>query len=110
MPGFAHDYAIILDEMPELKTYTRKGPTGLWDKMVEKHSFVAYPTFVEDDLTISSESRIESIAVYNPLGMLVKELKIGGNRNSAAVSFSGFAPGVYIVKVDRWKSLKVVKE
>ncbi|GAA4438693.1 glycosyl hydrolase [Pontibacter saemangeumensis] len=113
---FAHDYVITLDEMPELRTYERQDtataptePTGLWDNTDEKPAFAAYPTQVTDTLTISSERRIETVAIYNAQGKQVKALKVSGTK--ASVSFAELARGVYFVKTNlNGAAVRVVKK
>lgn len=113
---FAHAYVLTLDEMPVLRTYERQDtataptePTGLWDNRNEKPAFAAYPTLVVDALTISSERRIETVAVYNAQGKRVKQQKVGGTL--ATVSFAGLAPGVYLVKTNQnGAAVRVVKK
>ena len=112
----AHEYVITLDEMPQLSTYERQDPvteptepTGLWNKKNEKPAFVAYPTVVVADLTISSEKRIETVAVYNVQGKLVKRQKVGGTKT--VVSFAGLAPGLYMVKTNQNRAaVRVIKK
>ena len=109
---FANEYVITLDEMPELRTYERQDtihePTGFWNEPAEKLNYSTYPTMVVKDLTVNSESRIETVSVYNILGELVRQQKVGGTK--AVISFTGFAPGIYLVRVDQKKAVKVVKE
>ncbi len=114
---FAHEYVITLDEMPELRTYERQdpgtepeAPTGIWDRTIAEPAFIAYPTLVKDDLTISSRSRLETITIYNTLGVLLKTQQVTGNYNKAIVSLAHLPAGVYLVRVDQKGSIKVVKE
>ncbi|MBF9254016.1 T9SS type A sorting domain-containing protein [Pontibacter sp. 172403-2] len=109
---FAHDYVITLDEMPNLRTYERQDtlqePTGFWNEPAEKPDFSAYPTLVIADLMVSSEHRIETVSVYNALGVLVRQQRVG--RAKTAISFKGLASGVYLVRVDQKRAIKVIKE
>ncbi|WP_161888507.1 glycosyl hydrolase [Pontibacter russatus] len=113
---FAHEYVLTLDEMPELRTYKRQDtaagpsePTGLWDNGSEKPAFAAYPTVVEADLTISSERRMETVAIYNAQGQQVKAQKVSGTK--ASVSFEGLSSGIYFVKTNlNGAAVRVVKK
>ncbi|MHA6247458.1 glycosyl hydrolase [Pontibacter sp. CAU 1760] len=108
---FAHDYVLTLDEMPVLSTYVRQGqagnPTGFWDKPAPTRSFKAYPTLVEDKLTLQSNTRIDHVKVYNALGVLVHEQQAGATEVS--VYLGQLVPGVYTVRTDRQGAVKVVK-
>jgi mannan endo-1,4-beta-mannosidase len=110
---FAHDYVITLDEMPSLSTYIRqdpvKVPTGIWDKILEKPGFVAYPTLATDKVTIRSEKRIEFIAVYDAGGRLIKQQQVDHSK-TALVSLADFTPGVYFLCVNQTGMVRVVKK
>ncbi|MCC9137597.1 glycosyl hydrolase [Pontibacter silvestris] len=109
---FADAYVITLDEMPELSTYVRQEPgqepTGIWYKNVDKPSFVAYPTIVKNDLIISNESRIQTVAVYNIKGQLLKQQEVYGD--TVVIPFKGYSPDIYLVRVNQKGVVKVVKE
>lgn len=113
---FAHEYVVTLDEMPELSTYERQDavtepsePTGLWDNKADKPSFEAYPTLMLELLNISSERRIETVALYKAQGKLVKRQRVGGT--SATVSFVGLASGIYLVKTNQNRAVvRVIKK
>lgn len=118
---FAHEYVITLDEMPVLSTYERQGPvsqpeepevpeqpTGFGDSMVDKKAFEAYPTIVDNELTIKKAGSIRNISVYNILGKLVKQQIVEGN--TAVVSFAGFSPGIYTVIVNQTEAVRVIKK
>lgn len=102
---FAHDYVITLDEMPLLRTYGTV--TGV-NQASENISVVAYPTLVSDKLNIRSSKIIQAITIYNTLGEIVK--KEAGSDFEAEISFEGLKPGVYLVKVNASKTVKVIKE
>ena len=111
-----HDYVITLDEMPELRNYKRQGqtpapepqpePTGIEDELAEK-GFIAYPTVVEDNLTIVSNQKIKMIAVYSTLGKVVRLQ--WGNGNKEIVSLSGLHAGIYIVRINGANSFRLIK-
>ncbi|WP_187263493.1 glycosyl hydrolase [Pontibacter beigongshangensis] len=105
---FSHDYVITLDEMPPLRTYTRRGPTGLRPNLPGKSVLEAYPTSVANNLFLSSERQLGAVAVYNMLGQVIKEEQCLGT--SAVISFAGLAPGIYLVRVREQDAVKVVKE
>lgn len=106
----AHEYVLTLDEMPQLSTYEREQelPTGLDDPAFGNQAIRAFPTLVTDNLTIRSERRLETIAVYNLLGAKLKEQQARGAE--AIVSFAGFPPGVYVVRVNGKHTLRVLKK
>jgi len=107
---FAHEYVITLDEMPNLKTYLKKGQviTGIWNMEEEPRSFKAYPTLVQDNLKIEGNKRIEIIEVYNLLGADV--LRQTNTGKAAIVSMAGLHPGFYLVVVNGTETVKVLKQ
>ncbi|MBW3545306.1 MAG: T9SS type A sorting domain-containing protein, partial [Bacteroidetes bacterium] len=111
---FAHDYVITLDEMPELRTYQRQDsanpqePTGIWDHGLAKAEFIAYPTWVKDEITVKSRSRLRSITLYNMLGEVVQEEQLSCYQ--ALVSLADLLPGIYLLRINQKESIKVVKE
>lgn len=117
---FAHEYVITLDEMPVLSTYERHEveelviepdpepqPTGIF-REVEKKTFKAYPTWIENSLTIQSEKKIETISVYNLLGSFIKQQK--GSGYEETISFSGVHSGIYLVRVNGLEAIRVLKQ
>lgn len=112
---FAHDYVITLDEMPQLRTYERQDPgtepevpTGLWGPSMVAAGFIAYPSLVKDNITLSSQSKLKTITVYNMLGVLMKTEQVAGNK--AVISLAQLPPGVYVLRVDQKGIRKIVKE
>jgi mannan endo-1,4-beta-mannosidase len=112
-----HAYVITLDEMPDLRTYERQNPepepepepTGLSSAELQKQGIRAFPVPVTHSLIIrSEEAKIENIRVYNLMGTLL--MQQSENENSATVSFANLAPGIYLVRVNETKILKVIKE
>lgn len=99
---FASDYVLTLDEMPNLKTYTA---TSLINN---KNNFLhIYPTYFDESINIRSDKLIQTISVYNQLGIPIKTLK--PEAGSTIISLAGFPSGMYLVKADKESALKVFK-
>lgn len=106
---FAHAYVITLDEMPELSTYQRQNiPTAVGGFLAGEPSLRAYPTSVNRELTVKSDERIETLAVYNMQGSLLIQQEVKGNE--AILSMADFYPGMYVVRVNGKHSLRVIKQ
>ena len=74
-------------------------------------SLTYYPNPVEEALTISAGSVIDTVEVYNLLGQQVYATK--ASAEDAVVNLSGLSAGTYIVRVmaaDSVKTIKIVKE
>lgn len=101
----AHDYVITLDEMPNLKTYTTAS------RVIENHqsgqSVKVFPTAVSNELNIHSQEKLLNVEVYSFSGSLLKSFRF--NAPNAVISFSGFQPGVYFIKINTFKTIKIVK-
>jgi uncharacterized delta-60 repeat protein len=70
-----------------------------------------FPIPIQDFLTISNSSAIDSVEVYNLLGQILFSKKY--NSNAVKIDFSSFNSGVYLAKVysdNNIKSIKVVKK
>lgn len=106
---FAHAYVITLDEMPDLKTYSRKHQvvTGIDDLQEEQKAFRAYPTLVQDRLKVEGDKPIASIVVYNQAGASIMHVKTSGKEK--IISMAGLPPGVYLVVINGIKTVKVMK-
>ncbi len=75
------------------------------------NGFKSFPNPVKNVLTISNNSTIDTIAVYNLVGQQVQSSAI--NANTAALNLESLAKGMYIVRVQSGsaeKTLRVVKE
>lgn len=99
---FASDYVLTLDEMPNLKTYT--ATSLILNKINNLH---IYPTCFDESINIRSDKLIQTVSVYNQLGIPIKTINTeGGN---AVISFAGFPSGMYLVKADDESAVKVFK-
>lgn len=68
-----------------------------------------YPNPVDDVATIESSEVIDVITVYNASGTMVdKQMNV--NANTTAIDFSRFAKGLYFVKLNNQKAIKVIKK
>ncbi|TDE45046.1 T9SS type A sorting domain-containing protein [Flavobacterium rhamnosiphilum] len=70
-----------------------------------------FPIPIQDFLTISNNSAIDSVEIYNLLGQILFNEKY--NSNAVKIDFSSFNSGVYLAKVysdNNIKSIKVVKK
>ncbi|MFP9112896.1 T9SS type A sorting domain-containing protein [Flavobacterium sp. RHBU_3] len=70
-----------------------------------------YPNPVNGNLTITASEGITHIAIYNIAGQLLAERQL--NATTSVTDMSGYATGVYFIKVDNGRNtanLKVVKE
>lgn len=110
-----HEYVITLDEMPELRTYERQFPdpgtepvTAIEDQEEDFPSVRAYPTLVTNTLTVESNYMMQSLVVYNSNGQIIFEKE--PNVHSTEISFSGLAPGMYVLRVNHSKTLRIVKK
>ncbi len=82
---------------------------GTGNVVADSKNMTAYPNPVNDILNINVAKNlpVNSVQVYNTLGMLVKE-----TTNTASISLSGLQEGVYVVKVQAGNTtgmLKIVK-
>ncbi|WP_181305658.1 glycosyl hydrolase [Rufibacter sp. XAAS-G3-1] len=107
---FAHEYVITLDEMPNLRNYTRQDQivTGIKDMETDQRAFTAYPTLVQDQLRVKGSKAIQTIDVYTQVGSSVLKLKTSGKE--VMVSMTSLRPGFYLVIVNGTTTLKIIKE
>jgi mannan endo-1,4-beta-mannosidase len=107
---FAHEYVITLDEMPNLRNYTRQDQvlTGIEDLDYEQRTFIAYPTLVQDQLKVKGRKAIRTIEVYNQVGGRVLNLKTSGKE--VVVPMASLSSGFYLVVVNGTKGIKIVKD
>lgn len=66
-----------------------------------------YPNPVKDILNISFENEISSVAVLNILGQTVLTQEI--NKNSGSVDMSGLSKGTYLMRVNTYNQVKIIK-
>jgi len=77
----------------------------------DKANFTYYPNPVKDVLTLSYNTTISSVEVYNMLGQVVITTKV--NANQPQVTTANLAAGTYIVKAtagNKTQTFKVVKQ
>lgn len=70
-----------------------------------------FPVPIQDFLTISNNSAIDRVEIYNLLGQIIFSKKY--NSNVVKIDFSSFDSGVYLAKVysdNNMKSMKIVKK
>lgn len=86
-------------------------PAALNNENFNLLSATIYPNPVKDILTISSNTEITRISIYNVLGQEVISEKL--NAKEGVINTSGLQSGAYVVKVEsdsKVKSLKVIKQ
>lgn len=99
---FASDYVITLDEMPNLKTYV----TGV--EINQESTFSVFPTVFSEQINIQSAEPIQTVTIFNQLGMPVKQIKL--QSNNAVISLSSLPSGMYLLKADAHDSVKIMKK
>ena len=104
---FGHEYVLTLDEMPDLRSYVISSATKEIP-LAENNSFRVYPTIISSELHIESDKPVENLAVYNIAGQLLKNYQF--NSAKTVLSFSSYPKGVYFIKVNNYKAVKVIKE
>jgi mannan endo-1,4-beta-mannosidase len=103
---FASDYVITLDEMPNLRTYTTPDTTT-YSAPVESSDFKVYPTVCKDFITIQSGKLLQTISVYNQLGIKVRV--ISPKLNSITIPMTDLPSGMYLIKEGNKKTVKIFK-
>ncbi len=81
------------------------------DEFATVASVKAYPNPVTDQLNLTSEKEINTVAIYNLLGQQILFQSIQSQQ--AILDLSGLTPGAYLVKVtsaDKAQTLKIVKQ
>lgn len=104
---FASDHVITLDEMPNLKTYTTPGSGTAIAIPKENAPFRVFPTFFDEQINIQSEKQIQTVSIYNQLGIQIKTLN--PETTNTVISLTEFHSGMYIVKADGNETVKVFK-
>ena len=99
---FASPYVYTLDEMPNLKTYTTQSII-----MEKTNTLQVYPTNFDDSITVSSGELIQTVSIYDQLGIRIKTLN--PKTNSIVISMAGLPSGTYLVKVNQQETVKVIK-
>lgn len=103
----ASDYVITLDEMPNLRTYTTPDSTASTHD-VKTGGFKVYPTFCKDYIHVESDHPIHSVSVFNQLGIKIREISAAGC--NIMISMVGFPSGIYLLKAENKKAVKVFKQ
>jgi len=70
-----------------------------------------YPDPVKDHLTITYTQNISKVEITNTLGQMIQQRNISAA--NANIDLSGYAAGVYLVKVtadEGYKTVKIVKQ
>jgi len=100
-----HDYVVTLDEMPDLKNYTTASiinETGAINNRLK-----IFPTVISNELNIQSLEETLEINIFSASGSLLKNYRF--DSPNAVISFSGFQSGIYFIKINTFKTLRVVK-
>ncbi|MFR9164906.1 MAG: T9SS type A sorting domain-containing protein [Dysgonomonas sp.] len=85
----------------------KRDDTGI--ESVQNQVAKVYPNPVTNYLTVELTEVINTVAVYDIAGKLINNnTNIGSN--STTVDFTSLAPGIYLVKVNNGKAIKVVKK
>lgn len=67
--------------------------------------FVIYPTNISDVLNIETAEKDYNVKVYNQLGSLISE-----HRNTNSISFSNYAAGMYIIRIQAENKADIIKK
>jgi hypothetical protein len=70
-------------------------------------SFKVFPNPTENYIRISGVKNEQNFKIYNLLGRLVKKGKV---YNDDQIDISSFDNGMYLLKLDSGKVIKVIKE
>lgn len=79
-------------------------PTGVEKVEAENTAVKVYPNPVMDVLTIECSEGLESVEIYSANGALVSKT------TDSSVDVSGFSAGVYFVKVNNAKPVRIIKK
>jgi len=71
---------------------------GLNDIKTYDNDVLIYPNPAKSEINISSESIINSIEIYNPLGQNVFQTKV--NSKSKSIDINSLSKGIYIIGVN----------
>ncbi|MGK7391024.1 MAG: glycosyl hydrolase [Candidatus Cyclobacteriaceae bacterium M2_1C_046] len=106
-----HDYVVTLDEMPSLKDYERQFEPGPITAIEDQHeifpSVRAYPTVTDYYVTVESNFIIRSLVIYDGNGRILKELE--PNKHYIEVSLAEMNSGMYFIRVNYEKTLRIIK-
>jgi mannan endo-1,4-beta-mannosidase len=101
-----HEYVLTLDEMPDLKTYV----TSIARTNIQNHEnkLKIFPTAVTNELYIQSSGWISNVTVFSLTGSRIQNLKL--NSKNAVISLSNYSPGIYLIQIDNFKPVKIIKK
>jgi mannan endo-1,4-beta-mannosidase len=104
---FASPYVITLDEMPVIKTCdVITGEVAPVENSAD--NVIVYPTIVTDKVNLNSEKIISSVNVFNIAGEQVVSERY--NSTEAVLDLSGLRDGVYFIRINESKVVKIVKD
>ncbi|MFW5822705.1 MAG: glycosyl hydrolase [Tangfeifania sp.] len=103
---FDHEYVITLDEMPDLRSYTTTNTTSEI-KIPEQKKTQIFPTLVSDEITVKSINQLKKVGIYSATGQLLKMYPF--NSTQAVIPLNEFPSGIYLVKVNSEKAVKIFK-
>jgi len=98
------DRALTNDEVSELYEDTKGTPTGVAEIETSSLNSIVYPNPAKGEINIkfsSKNSGNAKIRIYNAVGTLVKELNEStvSGKNLTTMNVSGWAPGIYFVRI-----------
>ena len=73
------------------------GWVNVYENKAEENEISIYPNPAKDFIKVSGNDRINSVKVYNCLGMMVEEIEV--NANKAEINISDYNTGIYFVDV-----------
>ena len=74
-------------------------PTLSTNELSKKESIKIYPNPVTERLSIETDGKISSIAIFDAKGSLIRNIQENGISNGKVVNVSDLLTGVYVVKV-----------
>jgi hypothetical protein len=92
--------------MPDLKTYV----TNIARTNIQNHEnkLKIFPTAVTNELYIQSSGWISNVTVFSLTGSRIQNLKL--NSKNAVISLSNYSPGIYLIQIDNFKPVKIIKK
>lgn len=77
------------------------------NELAGNSSFKVFPTSFDNQFTVQSDKVIQMITVTNVMGARIKIIRPHGLHS--VVTLDGVPPGIYFVKADGYKAVKVIK-
>lgn len=90
-------------------TYRECDYTSVQDAPVAQKQIEITPSPAKSAITITSESFIHTLAIYNLLGQVVLQ-QTGSGKPQQQIDVSALPPGVYVVRVNEVWTVRLVKE